>query len=139
MRMDRVRGRVVEAVSLVLALAWAFNAQAVDWAAHAQEQTVIVITQNEDGSARETKVWLAVVDGQGYIRTGSTTWGGNVEREPAVSLRIGAQELALVAEFVSDPSAREKIVAAFRAKYGWPDRLLSPIRGRTTTRNACIQ
>ena len=61
------------------------------------------MTSKEDGSERETKVWLVVVDGQGYIRTSQgTTWGGNVERNPDIALRIEGSEYPLRAVFVED-------------------------------------
>lgn len=103
--------------------------ESMEWAAHADQGTVKVVTIDEDGSERETKIWLAVVDGQGYIRTGGTRWGKNVQRNPDVVLRIGEQSLPLRAEFVADESVRERVTAAFREKYGWSDRLISPFRG----------
>jgi len=103
---------------------------AVDWTRYAEEGTIKVITANQDGSPRETKIWLAVVDGQGYIRTGNTRWGGNIERNPEVTLLIGEAELPLRVEFVTDESQRDAVKAAFREKYGFSDRILNPIRGK---------
>jgi hypothetical protein len=103
---------------------------AVEWTRYAEEGTIKVITANQDGSPRETKIWLAVVDGQGYIRTGNTRWGGNVERNPEVTLLIGETELPLRVEFVTDESERDAVKAAFREKYGFSDRILDPIRGK---------
>jgi hypothetical protein len=87
------------------------------------------VTHDEDGDVRDTKVWLAVVDGQGYIRTGGTIWGDNVERDPQLVLRIEAREYPLRAEFVEDDALRERIVATFREKYGWTDGAMNVIRG----------
>ena len=112
------------------ALAATARAGAPDWASIAEVETVQVFTTDEDGSPRDTTVWLAVVDGQGYIRTGSTTWGGNVVRDPELILRVDGSEYPLRAEFVEDDGERERIAAGFRAKYGFQDRMLSPIRGR---------
>jgi hypothetical protein len=103
---------------------------AIDWERYAEEGTVEVITTDEDGSARETKVWLIVVEGQGYIRTGSTGWGGNVERNPELTLRIGETELPLRVEFVTEEAERDAVKKAFRAKYGFSDWLMNPLRGR---------
>ena len=66
-----------------------------------------VLTTNEDGSQRDTKVWLVVADGQGYIRTGNTRWGGNVVRDPDVTLRIEGSDHALRVEFVEDEDQRD--------------------------------
>jgi hypothetical protein len=102
--------------------------EAIDWSSYADEQTVKVVTTNQDGSSRETTVWLVVVEGQGYIRTGKTRWGGNIERDRDVALRIGETELALRVAFVSDEAEREAVVTAFRDKYGFSDWILGPFR-----------
>jgi putative heme iron utilization protein len=102
---------------------------AIDWAAQAEAQTVIAVTTDEDGEIRETKAWLVVVDAEGYIRTGNTRWGRNLERDPRLLLRVGEDEFSLRVVFVTDESEREKIEAAFREKYGFWDRIISPFRG----------
>jgi hypothetical protein len=117
---------------LALALCAPLSAQAAgpDWNAVAAVEEVDVLTTNEDGSARDTVIWLAVLDGQGYIRTSrSTTWGGNVERQPDIALRIEEQEYPLRAGFVTDEALREQIVATFREKYGWTDGAMNFMRG----------
>ena len=48
-------------------------AGAPEWAAVANEETVYVITTDEDGDVRETKIWLLVLDDVGYIRTSRGT------------------------------------------------------------------
>ncbi len=100
-----------------------------DWEALADVEEIEVITEDEDGEARETTIWLAVVDGQGFIRTGGSSWGKNVQRNPDVVLRIEGTEYPLRAEFIEDEGLRERVTDTFRAKYGWSDVLISPIRG----------
>jgi hypothetical protein len=107
----------------------AARADVPDWNAIAEIQTVQVSTVDEDDEPRDTTVWLVVVDGQGYIRTGSTTWGANVQRNPEIDLEIGDRAYAVRAEFVEDDALREKVEAAFREKYGWSDWLLAALRG----------
>ncbi len=102
---------------------------AIDWESRAEEQTVIAITTDEDGGIRETKIWLLVIDGEGYVRTGNTRWGRNLERDPRLLLRVGEDELSLRVVFVTDESDRDEIEAAFREKYGFWDRILDPLRG----------
>ena len=92
---------------------------AIEWDRYSEGGTVTVLTTDEDGSTRETKVWLIVVEGQGYIRTGKTGWGANVERNPEIALRIG-----------TDEAERETVKKALRARYGFWDWILSPVRGR---------
>jgi len=121
---------VLAAVILLTPLAGARGEEAIEWDRYAEEGTVEVITTDEDGSVRETKVWLAVVDGQGFIRTGKTRWGGNIERNPEVTLRIGETELSLRVEFVADETERDAVTSALRAKYGFSDWILNPFRGK---------
>ena len=104
-------------------------AEAPDWNAVADVEQIEVLTQNEDGSRRETTIWLIVVDGEAHIRTGNTRWGGNVVRNPELFLRIQGTEYPLRAEFVEDDAERELIVAAFREKYGWFDGFMNVFRG----------
>jgi hypothetical protein len=102
----------------------------VDWGAHTGDDTVVVTTHDEDGSVRARTIWLLVLDGQPYIRTGSaTSWGENVLRDPDLTLTVGDEVVALRAERVSDPALLERITAAFREKYGFGDRLAALVRG----------
>ena len=121
---------ILMALILIAPATGAEGGDAVQWDSYAEEGTVEVTTTDEDGSARVTKVWLAVVDGQGYIRTGKTRWGGNLERNPELTLRIGETELPLRVEFVTDPTERDAVKAALRAKHGFSDWILNPIRGK---------
>jgi hypothetical protein len=113
------------------ALLWpaAALAELPDWNGVADVGQVQVLTRDADGAERDTTVWLAVVDGQGYIRTGSTTWGDNLVRNPDLVLRIDGNEYPLRAEFVEDETLREAVGATFREKYGWTDALVGAFRG----------
>jgi hypothetical protein len=117
------------ALVLALAVGLAPAASAVDWSKHADEQVVQVVTTDEDGAARTTKVWIAVVDGEAYIRTGGTRWGKNVERNQDVRILAEGAEYDLRVEFVSDEALRARVSQALREKYGWSDRMLSVFRG----------
>ena len=99
-----------------------------DWSKWADLQTVEVISIDEGGRARTTTVWIVVVDGQAYLRTGRTTWGGNVEREGKLKLKGEPGEYQLRAEKITDLSLQEKVMAAFRAKYGFRDVISGLIR-----------
>jgi len=101
---------------------------AIDWATAGAERVVEILTTNEDGTTRETKIWLVVVDGPGYIRTSGTRWWGNIERDPNVVLRVAGAEHPLRAELVTGPELAAKVEAALRTKYGWSDRLMGPFR-----------
>lgn len=95
----------------------------LDWAAVADVSTPVIVTVDPDGDVRDTKLWLVVVDGQGYIRTSETRWFRNIERDPNVVLRIGGAAYPLRAKLVMDPELRARINAAFYEKY-WMERLL---------------
>jgi hypothetical protein len=127
------RAGCVWIAALSLALASAAPALAPtappDWNAVAAVREVEVLTRNEDGSTKETTVWLAVADGQGYIRTGNTSWWKNVERTPEVTLRIEGAEHPLRVELVPDPATRARVAEIFRQKYGASDRILGWFRG----------
>ncbi|MBW2273021.1 MAG: hypothetical protein JRG96_07100 [Deltaproteobacteria bacterium] len=113
----------------LLALAAPTGAADIDWDPYAEVRVAEVLSSNEDGSTRTTKVWLAVVDGQGYIRTGHTGWGANVTRNPDIVLRIEDAELPLRVHFVEDPALRERVVQTFREKHGFKDAMIALIRG----------
>lgn len=98
-------------------------------AGHADADTVVIVTRDEDGSPRETTIWLAVVDGRAFVRTGSSRWGGNAERDPRVELRVGERRFAALARPVEDPELRRRVEEAFRQKYGFTDWLIGLFRG----------
>ena len=126
--MSTTGGRLARFTVLVAAWLFAGDARAIDWAAADAEQVVQIVTRNEDGTPRETKVWLVVVEGQGYLRTGGTRWYANVERDPDVVLRVAGAEHPLRAALVEDPELVERVVTAFRTKYGFSDRMAGLIR-----------
>jgi hypothetical protein len=91
----------------------------LDWAAVADVGTVHVLTTDEDGDARATKIWLLVLDGWGYIRTSRrSTWGDNVEHNPDIGLRVERTDYPVRATFIVDEAERARIVAGFEVKYG---------------------
>ncbi len=101
----------------------------LDWGAVADVDSVRVLTTDEDGDARATKIWLLVLDGQGYIRTSRrSTWGDNVERNPDIGLRIEGADYPVRATFIVDEVERARIVAGFEVKYG-SNPILNFIRG----------
>ena len=105
--------------------AWA---AAPDWNAAAELQTVEVISTEEDGGSRLTTVWIVVLDHQAYLRTGGTRWGDNVEREGKLRLRLPSGEYELRAEKVLSEAEKERVVGAFREKYGTTDAVMEIIR-----------
>jgi hypothetical protein len=125
--------RMAKAVAALLVLfgALAASASPIDWNALAGEPTVVIRTTEADGAPRETTVWLVVVAGQGYVRTGETHWHGNLVREPKIGVRIAGVDYAVTAEHVTDPELRDRIEAAFNEKYGFSDTFVGWFTDRT--------
>ncbi len=71
---------------------------------------------------RDTKIWIVLVDGRVYIRTGGTRWYRNIERNPNASLRTGELEHPLRVELVTDGALLQRVNDTFREKYGFSDR-----------------
>jgi hypothetical protein len=111
-------------LGIALALALPAAARAIDWNAAAGVEVPEVVTADPDGETRTTNVWMVVVDGEGYLRTGDTRWFANLERDPDLVLRVEGTEHPLRAFFVTDAPLRGRVIQAFRDKYGWEDRLL---------------
>jgi hypothetical protein len=114
-------------LALVLAATSAGPALAYDWSVWDTE-TVEVITTDEDGGARLTTVWIVVIDNYPYLRTASTTWGDNAEREGTLKLRGDPGELTLRVEKVLDVAEADRVAAVFREKYGTTDQMMEWFR-----------
>jgi hypothetical protein len=119
------------ALLLALAAAPALEPE-LDWAALAAPDVVRIVTVDPDGSVRERKVWIVLHAGRAWLRTGNSRWLENIRRDPHVKLRVGEQLYELRAEEVGDPELRRAVDAAMRAKYGWEDRMLTPLRWRAS-------
>ena len=119
------------AVLVAVLVSFAALAAEPDWEKLSEVGQIEVITHDEDGDLRETTIWFAVLDGQGFIRGGNGNWIANIRRDPKdVVLRIEEQEYPLRAEFIENDALRERVVAAFRAKYGWFDGAVNFVRGK---------
>lgn len=102
-----------------------------NWKNFAALETVQVITADDDEehTRRETTVWLAVHDDQGYIRTGATTWGDNVRRDPEIVLMMNGVDYELRATPIAEGPLYETVTQVFRDKYGFSDALIGLFRG----------
>jgi hypothetical protein len=128
-RFDRLFSNALVVAAFVWLVASSASAAPPDWPALAESETVLVLTSDEDGEARETKIWMVVIDGTPYIRTSqSTRWGDNVERNRDIALRIDGTDYPVQAVFIEDGAERERIVAVFEEKYG-SNPILNWIRG----------
>lgn len=117
------------AFGLALALMLAAPAvSAQDWGTLADADVIRIVTVNEDGSERTTKIWVVVVDSAPYVRTGATRWFANLERDPQVVITEGESRYLARALRVTAAERISQVQAAFREKYGFMDRLTGLIR-----------
>jgi len=130
-RLSRVAAPLL-VLGFVLAAA-APRAGAFDWTPFAQEGTIRILTHDEDGEVRDTKVWTVVVDGAGYVRTSGSTWLENIQRNPEVQVRVRGYDYLMRAEEVKDAATRERVEEAYKEKYGLAQRTMSLFRFREPT------
>jgi hypothetical protein len=104
------------------------RADTPDWESLADVKVIEVVTQDADGDLRETKVWLVLVDGEPYLRTGDTRWLENLRRDPNLVLRIEGREYEARVEEVPGDEIVEKVDRASLEKYGWQERMIHPFR-----------
>lgn len=114
--------------SAALAVAAADPARAA-WADFKDEQEVFAILHGEDGKPREVKIWLVVLDDQGFVRTRNTSWRAALESDPKAALRIQGKDHPIRAIPVKDPALYQHVNEAYTAKYGrMPHIFLSVMR-----------
>jgi hypothetical protein len=115
-----------------LVLAWialaAPPALAFDWMAAQEDSVVEILTSDADGGLRETPVWIVVLADAGYVRTSDSKWLANIRRGSAVRLRIREVESPVVATETHDAALAERVEEAFKAKYGFTQRVMSLLR-----------
>ena len=105
----------------------------VDWPAVAATDVVEVLTSDEGGEPRETKVWIVALGDRGYVRTNDSRWLANIRRGSPIALRADGDEIAVAAREVDDQELRGRVEAAFREKYGFLQRVMSAFRIREPT------
>jgi hypothetical protein len=103
------------------------------WQPAAEESVVELVTQDEDGSARETSVWIVVLDDAGYVRTNASRWLANIQRGSPVTLRVRDLATHVQPEEVGDEATKARVEEAFKEKYGTMQRIMSAIRLREPT------
>jgi hypothetical protein len=102
--------------------------QPISWS-EAEDWSVHIVTRDEDGRARVTRIWLVIVDGSGVIRTGQSRWWKNLDRGSPCHIRLGGSrgvEYAVSTDEITDAAERARVNEAFAAKYGWQEQLFIP-------------
>jgi hypothetical protein len=117
----------------IAALAGAAPAQSIDWNAAQNESVIEILTSDENGSLRETPVWIVVLDGAGFVRTDDSKWLANIRRGSAVRLRIAGTESSVEAHERSEAELAARVEQAFKDKYGLTQKLMSLFRMREPT------
>jgi len=125
----------VRSIRLALAILFAATAAAAEtsWSPFEEASVVQIVTQDEDGSKRDTPVWFVVVDGAGYVRTNDSRWLANIRRGSSVALRLDETERPVASEEVSDAAVTDAVEEAFKTKYGLMQRMMSVFRMREPT------
>ena len=104
------------------------SAQYPNWAELADVGVIEILTVDEDGDARETKVWFVLLDGEPHLRTNASTWLENIRRDPEIGLRIEGEEYAARAEEVPGDEIVARVDAASVEKYGIQEKLIHIFR-----------
>ena len=106
-----------------------------DWKHFATLDTIQVVTlddKDDEGGQpirRETTIWLAVHEGQGYIRTGATTWGANLKRDPNLIVIMNGISYDLSVTPIPQGELYDAVTQTFRDKYGFMDAAIGLFRG----------
>jgi hypothetical protein len=124
----RKKPMIAAIFAAALVLAGVARGAPFDWTRFTDTQTIEIVSTDDDGGQRLTTIWIVVLDRQAYIRTAGTTWGDNVERNGALKLRETGGDRPLRAEKVLSEAEVERVVAAFREKYGTTDAVMELFR-----------
>lgn len=94
---------------------------AVDIAEISHLSTLLITTTGrKSGKPRTKPIWFVYADDRLYLQSGKngeTDWYRNLQKTPALKLKIGELILSGVATFVEDEAEIERVHSWFRAKY----------------------
>lgn len=99
-----------------------------DWESYRDVDIIEVLTVDEDGDPRETKVWFVLLGGEPFLRTNGTHWLENLRRDPELGLRIEGHEYVARAEEIQGDEIVGKVDEASRRKYGWQEAVIHVFR-----------
>ena len=100
--------------------------QAVDVSALDSNWSLLVVTLDEDGDKRVTRIWIAIANGVPAIRTNERRWWKNLERDPAFHIRLDGVDYPVRAVEAVGEEDRIRIDEAFADKYGGWETLMFP-------------
>jgi hypothetical protein len=105
-----------------------YGAAIPDLTPFAEDWVSEIITIDSDGDQREAKVWSVVLDDFVYVRTNESRWLANIRRDAEVSLATPGGEARFRASEKRDPVVYDRVEAAFVAKYGLLQKIMSEMR-----------
>ncbi len=94
----------------------------IDLQAATERWSVHIVTRDQDGDERVTRIWIADLDGVSVIRTGDSRWSRNLERDRNCRIRVSGTDTPARVEFVAEPEEKARIDDVFLEKYGWQER-----------------
>lgn len=115
---------------VVASLAAPAHAAFPDWEKYVDVEVIEILTQDEDGTPRETKVWFVLLSGVAFLRTSDSEWLANLRRDPDCGLRIEGAEYRARATEIPGEEIVTKIDTASALKYGLQERLIHIFRMR---------
>ena len=124
-----VGGRLIVSL-IVLVTASAAWSEYPDWNDYADVDVIEVITRDEGGGERETKVWFVLLGGEPYLRTSGSRWLANLRRDPDFKVRIEGTLYEARAQEIEGEAIVEKVDIASQRKYGFTNRVISLFRSR---------
>lgn len=109
------------------------------WLALESQEVVVLRTRSDDGSFRETRIWVA--DSQGLLwieaATPERSWYRELVANPRVELVRNGGTRSFMAEPMEGPEGHEQIRELLRAKYGFADRWVGLLQD--TSRSVAVR
>ena len=111
--------------TLLAVVLWLIGIVAVIVIAHLMvielgREVVMLRTTDEDGTVRETRLWIVDVDGLAWLHSAGPAWSRRFEGDPVVEVVRHGQSGQYIATLV--PEMHPQVDAALRQKYGFADR-----------------
>ena len=129
-RLLGIAGRLMVSLVVLVAASAAWS-EYPNWNDYVDVDVIEVITWDEGGDERETKVWFVLLGGEPYLRTSGSRWLANLRRDPDFKLRIEGTLYEARAEEIEGEAIVEKVDIASQRKYGFSDMVISLFRSRS--------
>jgi hypothetical protein len=109
------------------------------WGALESREVAVLTTQDPDGAARRTRVWVARHEGDLWIEaaTPERTWYRDLLRDPRVRLEVGEHRVEGRAVPVPGEDGHREIRRLLRERYGWADAWVGLFQD--TTRSVAVR